>query len=132
MRISPQRMNKPRCTCSTPWGLPMQSRWSLANADFTSRPMPTPRHGSSYTTNESTNSRTGTHQLRDELNGEGKGRTSMNGAMLMTLLLLCARVLLCTIFLVAGFAKLADLAGSRAALRNFGVPAALASPFGIL
>src|SRR5947207_14996389 len=50
----------------------------------------------------------------------------------MTLLLVFARLLLCVVFLIAGLAKLADLAGSRQALRDFGVPAALADPFGLL
>src|SRR5579859_1413558 len=50
----------------------------------------------------------------------------------MTLLLLCARLLLALVFLVAGLAKLADLAGSRQALRDFGVPARLATPLGLL
>jgi peroxiredoxin len=50
----------------------------------------------------------------------------------MTLALLIARVLLSVVFLVAGIAKLADLAGSRAALRDFGVPAQLATPLGTL
>ena len=45
----------------------------------------------------------------------------------MTLALLIARVLLFVVFLVAGIAKLADLAGSRAALRDFGVPAQLST-----
>ena len=49
----------------------------------------------------------------------------------MSIVLLLTRVLLALVFL-AGFAKLADLAGSRQALRDFGVPAALASPFGVL
>ena len=47
-------------------------------------------------------------------------------------LLLCVRLLLCVVFLIAGLAKLADLAGSRQALRDFGVPAVLADPFGVL
>jgi len=38
----------------------------------------------------------------------------------MSLLLLFARLLLCALFLVAGLAKLADLAGSRQAMRDFG------------
>ena len=42
------------------------------------------------------------------------------------------RLVLAVVFLVAGLAKLADLAGSRQALRNFGVPAVLADPFGVL
>ena len=50
----------------------------------------------------------------------------------MTLLLLLARLLLCLVFLIAGLAKLADLAGSQLALRDFGVPAPLAAPLGIL
>ncbi len=50
----------------------------------------------------------------------------------MSLLLLLARLLLVGVFLVAGFAKLADLKGSREALRNFGLPVALARPFGVL
>src|ERR1700730_18526879 len=50
----------------------------------------------------------------------------------MSIVLLLARVGLSLIFFVAGFAKLADLAGSRQAMRDFGVPAALASPFGVL
>ena len=50
----------------------------------------------------------------------------------MGLLLLVAQLLLAAVFLVAGVAKLADLAGSRQALRDFGVPAALATPLGTL
>ena len=50
----------------------------------------------------------------------------------MTLLLLFARLLLCAVFLVAGLAKLADLAGSRQAMRDFGVPEKLADLFGLL
>ena len=50
----------------------------------------------------------------------------------MTSALLIARVLLAAIFLIAGLAKLADLAGSQQALRDFGVPAWLANPFGVL
>jgi len=46
--------------------------------------------------------------------------------------LLIARLLLAAVFVVAGLAKLADLAGSRQALRDFGVPAVLATPLGIL
>jgi uncharacterized membrane protein YphA (DoxX/SURF4 family) len=48
------------------------------------------------------------------------------------LILLVARVLLALVFVVAGLAKLADRAGSRQALRDFGVPAALAPPLGSL
>jgi peroxiredoxin/uncharacterized membrane protein YphA (DoxX/SURF4 family) len=50
----------------------------------------------------------------------------------MALALLTARVLLAAVFLVAGLAKLADLAGSRQALRDFGVPAVFASQIGTL
>jgi peroxiredoxin/uncharacterized membrane protein YphA (DoxX/SURF4 family) len=50
----------------------------------------------------------------------------------MSLLLLFARLLLCAVFLVAGLAKLADLAGSRQAMRDFGVPDKLADAFGLL
>src|SRR4029077_10334873 len=50
----------------------------------------------------------------------------------MILLLLFARLLLCAVFLVAGVAKLADLAGSRQAMRDFAVPAKLADLFGLL
>src|SRR5690242_17721717 len=50
----------------------------------------------------------------------------------MTLLLLFARLVLCAVFLVAGLAKLADLSGSRQAMRGFGVPGKLADLFGLL
>src|ERR687893_1767142 len=46
--------------------------------------------------------------------------------------LLVARLLLVLVFLVAGVAKLVDRAGSRQAVVDFGVPAALASTLGIL
>jgi len=46
------------------------------------------------------------------------------------LALLSARLLLGAVFGVAGVAKLADRAGSRQAVREFGVPAALAGPAG--
>jgi uncharacterized membrane protein YphA (DoxX/SURF4 family) len=45
----------------------------------------------------------------------------------MSPLLLFARLLLCAVFVVAGAAKLADLPGSRQAMRDFGV---LESSFG--
>jgi len=48
----------------------------------------------------------------------------------MTLLLLFARLLLCAVFLVAGLAKLADLPGSRQAMRDFGVPNKLGKKLG--
>jgi thiol-disulfide isomerase/thioredoxin len=50
----------------------------------------------------------------------------------MGIALLVARLLLAGIFLVAGVAKLADRAGSRQALIDFGLPTGLATPFGIL
>src|SRR2546422_5952854 len=50
----------------------------------------------------------------------------------MGLALLIARILLTGVFVVAGLAKLADLAGSRQAVKDFGVPAPLATPFGLL
>ncbi len=50
----------------------------------------------------------------------------------MALVLLLARLLLALVFLVAGLAKLADLPGSQQAMRDFGLPNALAAPFGIL
>ena len=50
----------------------------------------------------------------------------------MGLALLFARLLLAIVFLVAGLAKLADLAGSRQAMRDFGVPVQFATPFGTL
>jgi len=49
----------------------------------------------------------------------------------MSVLLLFARVLLCAVFLVAGLAKLTDLAGSRQAMRDFGVTSKLADVFGV-
>src|SRR5258708_6975529 len=50
----------------------------------------------------------------------------------MNIALLIARLVLAVVFVVAGLAKLADRAGSRQALINFGVPARLATPGGIL
>src|SRR5438874_1888911 len=50
----------------------------------------------------------------------------------MSVVVLLARLVLAVVFLVAGIAKLADLAGSRQALRDFGVPAKLSTPFGVL
>jgi len=49
----------------------------------------------------------------------------------METVLLIARLLLASIFAVAGVAKLTDREGSRQAMTDFGVPAALASPFGV-
>jgi peroxiredoxin len=50
----------------------------------------------------------------------------------MSIALLVGRLLLAAVFLVAGVAKLADRSGSRQGLIDFGVPGALAAPFGIL
>ena len=47
-------------------------------------------------------------------------------------ILLLARLVLAAVFAVAGIAKLLDLAGSRKSLRDFGLPGALARPFGLL
>ncbi len=48
------------------------------------------------------------------------------------MLLLAARLVLAAVFVVAGLAKLADLPGSRQAMRDFGVPQPLAGLFGSL
>jgi len=45
---------------------------------------------------------------------------------------LLARLVLAAVFLVAGTAKLADRAGSRQAMLDFGVPSGLAAPLGTL
>lgn len=50
----------------------------------------------------------------------------------MDLVLLLARLVLATVFLIAGIAKLADLAGSRKAAAGFGVPSRFASAAAIL
>jgi peroxiredoxin/uncharacterized membrane protein YphA (DoxX/SURF4 family) len=50
----------------------------------------------------------------------------------MNTALLIARVLLALVFATAGVAKLADRQGSRQAIVDFGVPAALAAPLGLL
>jgi thiol-disulfide isomerase/thioredoxin/uncharacterized membrane protein YphA (DoxX/SURF4 family) len=50
----------------------------------------------------------------------------------MDIVILFARLLLAAVFVVAGVAKLADREGSRRAVADFGVPAALAAPLGIL
>ena len=52
--------------------------------------------------------------------------------MVLDAAILCARLLLAVVFALAGVAKLADRAGTRQALVDFGVPAALAGPFWIL
>ncbi len=52
--------------------------------------------------------------------------------MLMGIALLSTRLLLATVFAVAGLTKLTDLVGSRQALRDFGVPALLTSALGVL
>lgn len=50
----------------------------------------------------------------------------------MDIALVTVRVLLAAVFLIAGLAKLADLAGSRRAMHDFGVPTKLSNPFGVL
>src|SRR5215212_6338351 len=50
----------------------------------------------------------------------------------MNAALLIARLVLALVFVVAGLAKLADRKGSRQAVADFGVPAILAAPIGIL
>jgi peroxiredoxin/uncharacterized membrane protein YphA (DoxX/SURF4 family) len=50
----------------------------------------------------------------------------------MDVILLLARLLLAVVFVVAGLAKLADRAGSRQALLDFGVPASLVAPLAVL
>src|SRR5215208_4639064 len=50
----------------------------------------------------------------------------------MDLLTLFARLLLASVFAVSGAAKLADRAGSRRAMADFGLPADLSAPLGIL
>ena len=50
----------------------------------------------------------------------------------MDLILLFSRLLLAVVFLLAGFAKLADLSGSRKAVHDFGVPGTLADSLGTL
>ncbi|HET8629558.1 MAG TPA: MauE/DoxX family redox-associated membrane protein [Thermomicrobiales bacterium] len=50
----------------------------------------------------------------------------------MALALLLARLALAAVFAVAGLAKLADLPGSRRAVRGFGMPEPLARPLGLL
>ncbi len=49
----------------------------------------------------------------------------------MDILLLVARLVLCGVLLAAAFGKLADLNGSREAMRGFGVPANLAPVAGV-
>jgi len=50
----------------------------------------------------------------------------------MGILLLAARLLLAAVFLVSALAKIADLAGSQKALKDFGLPRVLAAPLGVL
>lgn len=50
----------------------------------------------------------------------------------MGIVLLLARLLLVLVFVVAGVTKLADRESTRRAIADFGVPAALAAPLGIL
>ncbi len=53
-------------------------------------------------------------------------------AVTLVIFVAVARLLLVVILAVAGLAKLGDRDGSRQALMDFGVPAALASPLGVL
>jgi peroxiredoxin len=50
----------------------------------------------------------------------------------MDTLFLLVRLVLAGVLAVAGITKLADLAGSRQAMRDFGLPVSLAAPFGLL
>src|SRR5215212_7932099 len=50
----------------------------------------------------------------------------------MNNVLLVARLVLAGVFVVAGVTKLLDREGSQQAMTGFGVPAALAAPFGLL
>jgi methylamine dehydrogenase accessory protein MauD len=50
----------------------------------------------------------------------------------MDIVLLFARLLLASVFAVAGIAKLVDREGSRQAVVDFGIPARLAAPLGIV
>jgi peroxiredoxin/uncharacterized membrane protein YphA (DoxX/SURF4 family) len=50
----------------------------------------------------------------------------------MSVLLLAARLVLAAVFVTAAFAKLADRAGSKEALRNFGIPGRLVTPVVLL
>ena len=50
----------------------------------------------------------------------------------MDVVLFLTRLLLASVFVVAGVAKLADRGGSRQALADFGVPGPLVAPLGVL
>jgi methylamine dehydrogenase accessory protein MauD len=50
----------------------------------------------------------------------------------MNTVLLTARLVLAVVFAVAGISKLTDREGSRQAMSDFGLPAVLAAPFGLL
>jgi uncharacterized membrane protein YphA (DoxX/SURF4 family) len=50
----------------------------------------------------------------------------------MEILIVGGRVVLAGVFVVAGIAKLADRAGARKSMRDFGVPGPLAGAFAIL
>jgi thiol-disulfide isomerase/thioredoxin/uncharacterized membrane protein YphA (DoxX/SURF4 family) len=54
------------------------------------------------------------------------------GGVGMDIALLAARLVLVAVFATAGVSKLFDLKGSRQALRDFGLPAVLAGPLGIV
>jgi uncharacterized membrane protein YphA (DoxX/SURF4 family) len=51
---------------------------------------------------------------------------------MMDAALLIARLVLAGVFTLAGVAKLSDLKGSRQAIRDFGVPSAIAAPLGLV
>src|SRR4051794_40463667 len=51
---------------------------------------------------------------------------------MIDLALIAARLLLAAVFVVAALAKLADRAGSRQTLAEFGVPVVLAAPLGVV
>jgi peroxiredoxin/uncharacterized membrane protein YphA (DoxX/SURF4 family) len=68
--------------------------------------------------------------MPDHLAWHGEASATKEKAMEIALLVI--RLVLAAVFLVAGLAKLADVAGSQQALRNFGVPARLSGPFGVL
>jgi peroxiredoxin/uncharacterized membrane protein YphA (DoxX/SURF4 family) len=56
----------------------------------------------------------------------------MDVILLIVDLLLISRLLLAMVFAVSGIAKLADGAGSRQAMRDFGIPSRLVAPLGLL
>jgi thiol-disulfide isomerase/thioredoxin len=63
--------------------------------------------------------------------GQRQSNTGEITVEIQTDALLIARLILASVFFVAGAAKLLDLAGSRAAITAFGLPKILATPLGI-